>query len=54
MGAGRDGEEIVALGVRRLSPAARTRVLEEAIMAVRALSGGGYPVTFDGELSARF
>jgi alkanesulfonate monooxygenase SsuD/methylene tetrahydromethanopterin reductase-like flavin-dependent oxidoreductase (luciferase family) len=42
-------EEIVALGVPRLSPAARVRALEEAIMVVRALSGGGQPVTFDGE-----
>ena len=42
-------EEIVALGVPRLSPAARIRALEEAIMVVRALSGGGDPVTFDGE-----
>ena len=41
-------EEIVALGV----PACRREpdcALEEAIMIVRALSGGGDPVTFDGE-----
>ncbi len=49
MGAGGLEEEIVALGVPRLSPAARVRALEEAIMIVRALSGGGDPVTFDGE-----
>jgi alkanesulfonate monooxygenase SsuD/methylene tetrahydromethanopterin reductase-like flavin-dependent oxidoreductase (luciferase family) len=49
MGAGGLAEEIVALGVPRLSPAARVRALEEAIMVVRALSGGGDPVTFDGE-----
>ncbi len=49
MGAGGMWEEIVALGVPRLSPAARVRALEEAIMVVRALSGGGDPVTFDGE-----
>src|ERR1700734_1208298 len=42
-------EEIAALGVPRLPPAARIRALEEAIMVVRALSGGGDPVTFDGE-----
>ena len=42
-------EEIVALGVPRLSPAARIRALEEAIVVVRALSGGGDPITFDGE-----
>jgi alkanesulfonate monooxygenase SsuD/methylene tetrahydromethanopterin reductase-like flavin-dependent oxidoreductase (luciferase family) len=49
MGAGGLEEEIVALGVPRLSPAARVRALEEAVMVVRALSGGGDPVTFDGE-----
>ncbi len=49
MGAGGMWEEIVALGVPRLSPAARVRALEEAITVVRALSGGGAPVTFDGE-----
>ncbi len=49
MGAGGMWEEIVALGVPRLSPGARIRALEEAIMVVRALSGGGNPVTFDGE-----
>jgi alkanesulfonate monooxygenase SsuD/methylene tetrahydromethanopterin reductase-like flavin-dependent oxidoreductase (luciferase family) len=49
LGAGGLWEEIVALGVPRLSPAARVRALEEAIMVVRALSGGGDPVTFDGE-----
>jgi alkanesulfonate monooxygenase SsuD/methylene tetrahydromethanopterin reductase-like flavin-dependent oxidoreductase (luciferase family) len=49
MGAGGLEEEIAALGVPRLSPAARVRALEEAIMIVRALSGGGDPVTFDGE-----
>ena len=49
MGAGGMWEEILALGVPRLSPAARIRALEEAIIVVRALSGGGDPVTFDGE-----
>jgi alkanesulfonate monooxygenase SsuD/methylene tetrahydromethanopterin reductase-like flavin-dependent oxidoreductase (luciferase family) len=49
MGAGGLEEEIAALGVPRLSPAARVRALEEAIMIVRALSGSGDPVTFDGE-----
>jgi alkanesulfonate monooxygenase SsuD/methylene tetrahydromethanopterin reductase-like flavin-dependent oxidoreductase (luciferase family) len=49
MGAGGLQEEIDALGVPRLPPAARIRALEEAIMVVRALSGGGDPVTFDGE-----
>jgi alkanesulfonate monooxygenase SsuD/methylene tetrahydromethanopterin reductase-like flavin-dependent oxidoreductase (luciferase family) len=49
IGAGGLWEEIVALGVPRLSPAARVRALQEAIIVVRALSGGGDPVTFDGE-----
>jgi alkanesulfonate monooxygenase SsuD/methylene tetrahydromethanopterin reductase-like flavin-dependent oxidoreductase (luciferase family) len=49
MGAGGMDEEIAALGVPRLSPGARVRALEEAITLVRALSGGGDPVTFDGE-----
>jgi alkanesulfonate monooxygenase SsuD/methylene tetrahydromethanopterin reductase-like flavin-dependent oxidoreductase (luciferase family) len=49
IGAGGLWEEIVALGVPRLSPGARIRALEEAITLVRALSGGGDPVTFDGE-----
>ena len=49
IGAGGLWDEIVALGVPRLSPAARVRALEEAIMVVRALSGGGDPVTFEGE-----
>src|ERR1700735_179840 len=49
IGAGGMWEEIVALGAPRLSPAKRVRALEEAIVVVRALSGGGDPVTFDGE-----
>src|ERR1700685_2915672 len=47
LGAGGKWEEIVALGVPRLSPAARIRALEEAIMVVRALSSGGDAVTLD-------
>jgi alkanesulfonate monooxygenase SsuD/methylene tetrahydromethanopterin reductase-like flavin-dependent oxidoreductase (luciferase family) len=49
MGAGGMWDEIVALGVPRLSPGERIRALEEAIVVVRALSGGGDAVTFDGE-----
>jgi alkanesulfonate monooxygenase SsuD/methylene tetrahydromethanopterin reductase-like flavin-dependent oxidoreductase (luciferase family) len=49
IGAGGLWEEIVALGVPRLPPAARVRALDEAITVVRSLSGGGDPVTFDGE-----
>jgi alkanesulfonate monooxygenase SsuD/methylene tetrahydromethanopterin reductase-like flavin-dependent oxidoreductase (luciferase family) len=49
IGAGGMWEEIVALGLPGLSPGARIRALEEAIILVRALSGGGEPVTFAGE-----
>jgi alkanesulfonate monooxygenase SsuD/methylene tetrahydromethanopterin reductase-like flavin-dependent oxidoreductase (luciferase family) len=49
LGAGGMSEEIVALGVPRLSPAGWVRQMEEAIVVVRGLSGGGDPVTFDGE-----
>jgi alkanesulfonate monooxygenase SsuD/methylene tetrahydromethanopterin reductase-like flavin-dependent oxidoreductase (luciferase family) len=49
LGAGGLGKESVALGGPHLSPSARIRALEEAIVVVRALSGGGDPVTFDGE-----
>jgi alkanesulfonate monooxygenase SsuD/methylene tetrahydromethanopterin reductase-like flavin-dependent oxidoreductase (luciferase family) len=49
LGAGGMWEEIVALGLPRLSPGARIRALEEAIILVKALSGGGEPVTFAGE-----
>jgi alkanesulfonate monooxygenase SsuD/methylene tetrahydromethanopterin reductase-like flavin-dependent oxidoreductase (luciferase family) len=49
IGAGGMWEEIVALGVPRLSPADRIRAMEEAILVLRALSGGGDPITFEGE-----
>ena len=49
LGAGGIWEEIVALGVPRLSPGQRIRALEEAVTVVKALSGGGGPVTFEGE-----
>ena len=49
MGAGGLSDEIIALGLPRLSPGARIRSLEEAIVVVRVLSGGGGPVTFEGE-----
>ncbi|EIV92540.1 LLM class flavin-dependent oxidoreductase [Frankia sp. QA3] len=49
IGAGGLWDEIVKFGVRRLSPAAAVRALEEAILLIRALSGGGGPVDFDGE-----
>lgn len=49
LGAGGSWAEIVALGVPRLSAGARTRALEESIVVVRGLSGGGDPLTFHGE-----
>lgn len=49
IGAGGLWDDIARLGARRLSPGAAVRALEEAITLVRALSGGGDPVTFEGE-----
>jgi alkanesulfonate monooxygenase SsuD/methylene tetrahydromethanopterin reductase-like flavin-dependent oxidoreductase (luciferase family) len=49
IGAGGLWQEIAKLGGRRLSPAQAVRAMEEAIIVVRALSGGGAPVTVDGE-----
>jgi alkanesulfonate monooxygenase SsuD/methylene tetrahydromethanopterin reductase-like flavin-dependent oxidoreductase (luciferase family) len=49
IGAGGLWQEITKLGVRPLSPAQAVRAMEEAITVIRALSGGGPPVSFDGE-----
>jgi alkanesulfonate monooxygenase SsuD/methylene tetrahydromethanopterin reductase-like flavin-dependent oxidoreductase (luciferase family) len=49
IGGGGLWDEIVKLGNPRRSPAAAVRAMEEAIIVVRALSGGGGPVDFDGE-----
>ncbi|WP_131737299.1 LLM class flavin-dependent oxidoreductase [Actinomadura roseirufa] len=51
LGAGGLWDEITKMGAPRLSPGAAVRALEEAIPLLRALSGGGDPVTFDGEFS---
>lgn len=48
MGAGAIWDMIVQLGVPRLTPGAAVRAMEEAITLIRALCGGGEPVTFDG------
>ena len=40
---------IVKLGIPRLDGGAAVRAMAEAITLIRALSGGGDPVTFDGE-----
>jgi alkanesulfonate monooxygenase SsuD/methylene tetrahydromethanopterin reductase-like flavin-dependent oxidoreductase (luciferase family) len=49
IGAGGYWDEIVRLGVQRLSPGAAVRAMEEAITLVKSLSGGGRAVTFEGE-----
>ncbi|MFH9085581.1 LLM class flavin-dependent oxidoreductase [Streptomyces sp. NPDC017673] len=51
IGAGGYWDDIVRFGVPRLEPAAAVRALEEAIGLVRSLSGGGGPVTFEGEFT---
>lgn len=48
VGAGFLWDEIVRLGVPRLEPGAAVQGMAEAITLLRALSGGGEPVTFDG------
>jgi len=49
IGAGGLWDDIGRLGARTLPPSAAVRALEEAIVLVRALTGGGGPVDFDGE-----
>jgi alkanesulfonate monooxygenase SsuD/methylene tetrahydromethanopterin reductase-like flavin-dependent oxidoreductase (luciferase family) len=49
MGAGGLWDEIAKLGTTKLGPGAAVRAMAEAITLIRALSGGGAPVTFDGE-----
>jgi alkanesulfonate monooxygenase SsuD/methylene tetrahydromethanopterin reductase-like flavin-dependent oxidoreductase (luciferase family) len=49
IGAGGLWDEIAKLGAPQHSPAAAVRAMEEGIRVVRALSGGGDPVFFDGE-----
>jgi alkanesulfonate monooxygenase SsuD/methylene tetrahydromethanopterin reductase-like flavin-dependent oxidoreductase (luciferase family) len=49
VGAGGMWDMITRQGVPRLSPGAAVRAMAEAITLVRALSGGGEPVTFEGE-----
>ncbi|TDC51281.1 LLM class flavin-dependent oxidoreductase [Actinomadura sp. KC345] len=48
MGAGGLWDRIADMGVRRLSPGQAVEAFEEAIVLVKALSGGGPPVTFQG------
>ena len=49
IGAGAIWDMIVKLGIPRLDGGSAVRAMGEAITLVRALSGGGEPVTFDGE-----
>jgi alkanesulfonate monooxygenase SsuD/methylene tetrahydromethanopterin reductase-like flavin-dependent oxidoreductase (luciferase family) len=48
MGAGAIWDMITKLGVPRLTPGAAVRAMEEAIILIKSLCGGGDPVTFDG------
>jgi alkanesulfonate monooxygenase SsuD/methylene tetrahydromethanopterin reductase-like flavin-dependent oxidoreductase (luciferase family) len=49
MGAGGLWDRIADMGVPRLSPAAAVDAFEEAIVLVKLLSGGGPPVTYQGD-----
>ena len=49
IGAGGLWDTIVKLGVPRLDGGSAVRAMAEAITLIRALSGGGDPVTIDGE-----
>ncbi|ONF72314.1 LLM class flavin-dependent oxidoreductase [Amycolatopsis keratiniphila] len=49
IGAGGLWKEIAKLGVEHRTPAEAVRAMGEAITLVKALSGGGAPVTFEGE-----
>jgi alkanesulfonate monooxygenase SsuD/methylene tetrahydromethanopterin reductase-like flavin-dependent oxidoreductase (luciferase family) len=49
VGAGVFWDEIVKLGVERRTPGEAVRLFEESITLVKLLTGGGEPVTFDGE-----
>jgi alkanesulfonate monooxygenase SsuD/methylene tetrahydromethanopterin reductase-like flavin-dependent oxidoreductase (luciferase family) len=49
IGAGAIWDMIEKLGVPRLDGGSAVRAMAEAITLIRAMSGGGEPVTFDGE-----
>ncbi|MDI2130441.1 LLM class flavin-dependent oxidoreductase [Yinghuangia seranimata] len=49
LGVGGLWDDIARMGFPKLSPGAAVRAFEEAIPLIRALSGGGEPVTFHGE-----
>ncbi|WP_033289639.1 LLM class flavin-dependent oxidoreductase [Amycolatopsis jejuensis] len=49
VGAGVFWDRIEAFGAERRTPAEAVRLLAESITLIRALTGGGEPMTFDGE-----
>ena len=49
LGAGGSWDDITRLGFPRLSGGDAVRAFEEAFTVIRALTGGGSPVSFDGE-----
>ena len=49
LGSGGMEEEMAAFGVPYVSPRDRVRALEESVTVIRELTGGGDPVTFDGD-----
>lgn len=49
LGAGGSWDDIARLGFPRLTGGQAVRAFEEAFTVIRALTGGGDPVTFDGE-----
>ena len=49
LGAGGSWDDITRLGFPRLTSAEAVRAFEEAFTVIRSLTGGGAPVTFDGE-----
>ena len=49
LGAGGSWDDITRLGFPRLTGGEAVRAFEEAFTVIRALTGGGSPVSFDGE-----
>ncbi len=49
MGAGGLWDRIAAMGVKKLSQGEAVEAFEEGIVLVKALSGGGTPVTYEGK-----
>ncbi|REE94810.1 LLM class flavin-dependent oxidoreductase [Thermomonospora umbrina] len=49
IGAGWRWDDITRFGAQALTPGAAVRSLEEGIVLIKSLAGGGEPVTFEGE-----